>query len=118
MEQRQFHRIPFQTEAKLVQNHKSWQTVIVDLSLHGALINYPTDFEGDLSEVFELMFHLSSVGKDISLIGKVVHNANDSLGFSIQQMDIDSATELRNLVSFNLGDETAIQQDLKALAAD
>ena len=81
MDKRQFHRVSFATSAQLRQGEKSWDTQIADLSLKGALIEYPIDFEGDLDEQFQLEFRLEGVQAFIRPIGHIVHNNNHRLGF-------------------------------------
>lgn len=116
MEKRQFNRITFMTSAQLRQGDRSWDTKIVDLSLKGALIDYPMDFEGNLNEQFQLEFRLEGVQLFIKPVGHIVHNANHRLGFCIDHIDIDSVTQLKQLVAFNLGDEELLDRDMKALS--
>lgn len=115
MEKRQFNRITFMAQAQLRQGERSWDTQIFDLSLKGALIQYPTDFEGDLHEQFHLEFRLEGVQLFIKPTGHIAHNNNHRLGFCIDHIDIDSVTQLKRLVALNLGDEELLGRDIKAL---
>lgn len=115
MEKRQFNRVTFMTSAQLRQGSLSWDTLIFDLSLKGALIQYPTDFEGDLHEQFCLEFRLEGVQLFIKPTGHIVHNDNHRLGFCIDSIDIDSVTQLKRLVALNLGDEELLSRDMQAL---
>ncbi len=116
MEKRQFNRVLFDTPAQLRQGNNIWDTKLVDLSIKGALIEYPMDFEGDLYEPFQLAFRLEGVQLFIQPTGHIVHNANHRLGFCIDQIDIDSVTELKRLVALNLGDEDLLNRDMEALS--
>ena len=116
MEKRQINRVAFMTSAQLRQGDKCWDTQIFDLSLKGALIQYPTDFEGDLHEQFALEFRLEGVQMFIKPTGHIVHNNNHRLGFCIDNIDIDSVTQLKQLMGLNLGDEYLLERDMKAMS--
>ena len=116
MEKRQFNRVTLIISAQLRQGDKCWDTQILDLSLKGALIDYPTDFEGDLNEQFQLEFRLEDSQLSINPIGHIAHNNNHRLGFCIDHIDIDSVTHLKQLVALNLGDQDLLDRDMKALS--
>ncbi|MDC0602628.1 PilZ domain-containing protein [Aliiglaciecola sp.] len=116
MEKRLFNRVVFTAPALLIQQNKQWQTDVLDVSLKGALIAYPDEFEADLEDVFELNISMMDDQQNVVMHGSIVHSANHCLGFQISDVDLDSMTELRRIVELNLGDEDLIHRDLKALA--
>ncbi|WJG08427.1 PilZ domain-containing protein [Aliiglaciecola sp. LCG003] len=117
MEKRHFNRVLFSASALLIQDHNVWQTTVLDISLKGALIAYPDDFEGDLERDFELDIDIQGVNNNIVMRGTIAHNANHSLGFSAQQLDIESITKLRRLVELNLADDELLHREIQALIA-
>lgn len=116
MEKRQFNRVVFTAPASLIQQGKHWQTDVLDVSLKGALIAYPDEFEADLEEYFELNISMMNDQKNVIMQGHIVHSANHCLGFRVSDMDLESMTELRRIVELNLGDDELVHRDLKALA--
>lgn len=118
MDKRQFNRINFQTNASLHAQNTILETRLLDLSLKGALINCPVGFVSQPNHSISLTFSLDGIDKPITLTGTVAHQDNQHIGIAVQNVDIDSATLLRNLVAFNLGDDSLLQRDLKSLSAD
>lgn len=116
VDKRQFNRVIYSAHALLKQADHQWQTDVLDLSLKGALIAYPDEFEADLEKSFELEINMEGAGRHILLEGVIVHNANHCLGFHAEYLDIESMTELRRIVELNLGDEALLQRDLRALS--
>lgn len=118
MEKRRFNRVIFTAPALLKQGGVQWQTNTFDVSLKGALIAYPDDFQADLEQDFELVIEMLGAKQHIVMHGHIVHNANHCLGFKVHNMDLDSMTELRRIVELNLGDEALLHRDLHALTED
>ncbi|GAA0857879.1 PilZ domain-containing protein [Aliiglaciecola litoralis] len=115
MEKRQFNRVIFTAPAILKQDNMQWQTNIIDVSLKGALVAYPDDFQADLERDFELTIEMQGANHHIVMSGNIAHSANHCVGFKVHHMALDSMTELRRIVELNLGDEALLQRDLKAL---
>lgn len=115
MERRNFNRVIFSTQAELSANGKQWPTDVLELSLKGALLSTPVDFDYAKDDVFSLSFSLPGSNKTISMEGEIRHADDIELGFQCNLLDIDSVTELRRLIELNLSDETLLQRDLAAL---
>jgi len=113
-EQRQFSRIPFDVSVTLSREGQSWNSELIDLSLHGALIRTPKGFAADAEQVFRLAVHLEG-GPDISMDVVEAHRENDQLGLKCKDIDVDSITHLRRLVELNLGDPELLERELSAL---
>lgn len=116
MDKRQFNRVIYSAHAMLKQGERQWPTDVLDLSLKGALIAYPDEFEADLEQAFELDIEMQGADRHILLEGSIVHSANHCLGLHAEHIDIESMTELRRIIELNLGDEALLQRDLKALS--
>ncbi|GAC15914.1 PilZ domain-containing protein [Aliiglaciecola lipolytica] len=117
MEKRQFNRVDFSSPAMLLQQNQHWQTSIIDISLNGALIAYPDEFNGNLDLEFELDIEFEGANRAIIVFGEIVHSANHCLGFHIKCMDIESISELRRLVELNLGDSSLLKRDFASLVS-
>ena len=113
-EQRQFSRIPFDVPVTLTRGEQVWETGLVDISLHGALIKAPPNFASDPGQDYRLAVHLEG-GPDICMEVRVAHQENEELGLSCKDIDVDSITHLRRLVELNLGDPELLERELSAL---
>ena len=113
-EQRQFSRIPFDVPVTLTRGEQIWETGLVDISLHGALIKVPQNFASDPGQDYRLAVHLEG-GPDICMEVRVAHQENEELGLSCKDIDVDSITHLRRLVELNLGDPELLERELSAL---
>lgn len=115
MERRNFNRVVFSTQAELSTAINTWTTEILDLSLKGALLSTPVDFNHESDAAFTLNFKLEGLDRSITMQGQIRHADEHFLGFQCDSIDIDSVTELRRLIELNLSDETLLQLDLEAL---
>jgi pSer/pThr/pTyr-binding forkhead associated (FHA) protein len=114
-EQRRFSRIPFDVAATLSGGGRTWETDLLDISLHGALIRMPQDFQhGAADQVYTLAVHLEG-GPDICMDVIIAHREEDELGLDCHDIDLDSITHLRRLVELNLGDPELLERELSAL---
>jgi len=112
--QRRFSRIPFDVGATLKDEQHSWETSLLDISLHGALIRTPDAFEAVPAQSYQLAVHLEG-GPDICMDVEVAHQENEELGLNCKDIDVDSITHLRRLVELNLGDPELLERELSAL---
>jgi len=91
-ERRRFARILYLTMAELTQGEQKWQTQLVDVSLQGALLIRPDDWESRDNKEYQLSFVLS--GSDIS------------------------ATHLKRMIELNVGDEELLHRELEQLLSE
>lgn len=112
--QRQFGRIPFEVSVTLRSQEQSWNTKLIDISLHGALIKAPPAFEANQEQWYQLAIHLEG-GADICMEVQVAHHENEELGLHCKAIDSDSATRLRRLIELNLGNPALLERELSAL---
>ena len=113
-EQRQFSRIPFDVSVTLQTEQQSWQSDLIDISMHGALIQAPRAFEADRKRLYQLAIHLEG-GPDICMDVLIAHHENEELGLHCKDIDIDSITHLRRLIELNLGNPALLERELSAL---
>jgi pSer/pThr/pTyr-binding forkhead associated (FHA) protein len=113
-QQRQFSRIPFDVSATLQTKQQSWETDLIDISLHGALIKAPRTFEADQEQLYQLAIHLES-GPDICMDVLIAHHENEALGLHCKDIDVDSIAHLRRLIELNLGNPELLERELSAL---
>jgi len=125
-ENRRFTRIIFSTPVTLVANDKQpngkhangerWNTQLVDLSLKGALLIKPTNWQAKEGEQFILDFVLPDSDIEISMRVHKAHQRDNCIGFTCDSIDIDSATHLRRLIELNVGSAELLNRDLEHLA--
>ncbi len=113
-EQRQFSRIPFDVPVTLSLGEQQWHSGLIDVSLHGALVRSPPDFEADAQQDYRLAIHLEG-GPDIHMVIRVAHRDDEELGLQCKDIDVDSITHLRRLVELNLGEPELLERELSAL---
>jgi hypothetical protein len=115
-EHRHHQRILFDSAASLLFGDKTWQTKIIDISLKGALIQCPSDWNGKIGDKMTLQVHLDLDDRtNIYMHVRVAHVENQHIGFHCDDIDIDSITHLRRLVELNLGDEELLSRELSHL---
>jgi pSer/pThr/pTyr-binding forkhead associated (FHA) protein len=112
--QRKFSRIPFEVDVTLHDEQRRWETRLLDISLHGALVTAPATFAATEDKRYRLTVHLEG-GPDICMDVEVAHREDDELGLNCKDIDVDSITHLRRLVELNLGDPDLLERELSAL---
>ncbi len=114
---RQFSRVAFHGEGRLVTLSGEITVKLLDVSLKGALIQPPHGFFIRIGNNVELDLFLSpDSDMTIRMTATVVHHQADTFGLAVHEMDIDSLTHLRRLLELNLGDESLLERDLAHLA--
>jgi hypothetical protein len=113
-EQRHFHRIPFDAQARLNSEIRSWTSTLVDISLNGALLERPADWSGSPGSRFQLQISLSP-DQTVEMQVEVAHVESNRIGFRCAHIDVDSITHLRRLVELNTGDPESLNRELSQL---
>jgi hypothetical protein len=113
---RAFHRIFFDANVAVIVNHKMHKTSLIDVSLNGALISQPEDYDLNLDEQVRLEIDLGESHHLIAMDAVVAHIENEHVGLKMKQIDVDSISHLRRLVELNLGDSDLLHRDLEHLA--
>ena len=117
-ERRRFARILYLTMAELTQGDKKWQTQLVDVSLQGALLIRPDEWESCDDKEYQLSFILSGSDIEIKMQVELNHEASKKLGFYCHHIDIDSATHLKRMIELNVGDEKLLHRELEQLLSE
>ncbi|WP_220718864.1 PilZ domain-containing protein [Agarivorans litoreus] len=116
-ERRQFLRVLFDRPAYLNHGEQSWSCQLLDLSLQGALVTLPNDWDEELTQL-TLTFSLSDVAVEelsITMDVEVKHTRNQQIGLRCLHIDIESASHLKRLIELNLGDDDLLHRELEHL---
>jgi hypothetical protein len=115
-EKRHFTRITFGGEATVDCSGGPCTGRVADISLKGALVSRPEGWPGlvERATPAELDIELES-GLKLTASARVSHVEGELAGFEFVQLPLETASELRRLVEFNLGDEALLERELAAL---
>jgi hypothetical protein len=117
-ERRKHSRVAFHAPATLVLPDRTIDTVIIDLSLKGALVRLPAGTTATDQEICKLHVRLNETLAEINMEARVTHVEGRYAGLLCLAIDLDSVTHLRRLVELNLGDPALLERELSALVAD
>ncbi len=112
--QRRFTRIPFEAQVTLRSEQASWESDLIDLSLKGALIKRPENWDADPDQEYVLSLKLDNevaIAMDVT----IAHVGQEQIGLNCKDIDVDSITHLRRLVELNLGDAQLLERELAQL---
>ncbi len=111
-EQRRFKRIPFDGPVRIVSEVNAQ---LIDISLKGALLAKPADWEGAVQQPITIVIPLDGDGMNIRMEGRVAHVDDQRIGVVCVHIDVESITHLRRLVELNTGDSELLQRELSEL---
>lgn len=112
-QKRHFTRVPFDADIRLVsQSGQSWESQMIDVSLKGALIAIPADWQGQRGDEYTLELLLAGDEIKIDMEVSVAHVEENRVGFYCQHIDIDSVSHLHRLLELNLADEGLLQREM------
>ena len=115
-ERRRNQRVLFDAPASLqTADGERYETVLMDISLKGALTKIPVNLRVTQDELITLCIHLDDADAVINMQCHIVHREDDAVGFHCHAMDMESITHLRRLVELNLGDPDLLDRELAAL---
>ncbi len=114
-ERRHFSRIPFDAHTTLRgTDGREWHGTLLDISLNGALLERPQDWDGGNRAGLVLEILLTEAAH-IRMEVTVAHAEAHYLGLRCTHIDLDSIAHLRRLVELNLGDPELLNRELSAL---
>lgn len=113
-ERRRFSRFDIEAQVHLYSGSQAWDSELIDISLKGALLKRPPEWEGKTGDFYRIEVRLEG-SVIISMSVSVAHIATDRIGFICQKIDMDSFVHLKRLVELNLGDSTLMSRELSAL---
>jgi hypothetical protein len=113
MEKRRFTRIPIRIEAFVNCRAKSFKAEIENLSLNGICLRSTERVEeGDYARItLYLMGTVKRLDLSVCLTGKVLRSGGGFFSLQFQEMDIDSFTQLRNVIAYNAGDADRVMRE-------
>ncbi|MBU3825382.1 MAG: PilZ domain-containing protein [Candidatus Oceanisphaera merdipullorum] len=115
-ERRVFTRIGFTLPAWLVTpDGHQYPTELQDISLHGALLSVEEPWSGLPDTPLQLRLSLDGHEKMIIMQARQRYHKQGFIGIECQQLDIESASQLRRLVELNLGDEALLLRQFEEL---
>ncbi len=113
---RRFHRILFDAPAIIKSADNTYTSNIIDLSLKGALVSQPSNWDNAAGDQIKLEIQLLDTEAQIIMQGEVAHIEDGHVGIQCNQIDINSISHLRRLAELNLGDAALVERELAALA--
>ena len=114
-EKRIFTRIIHDAPVTISRAATRCQTALLDISLKGALVERPADWQGEVGDDWMLNIELGESTLRIMMEARVAHIENGHIGFQCHHIDLDSISNLRRLVTLNLADELLLERELSAL---
>lgn len=112
---RKYSRVPFQCEASLFLPDGQHVVEVLDLSLQGALIHPNKPMFVTVGTNCTLKIRLDAAGTSIRMDATVVHHLANYYGLACRDIDLDSMTHLRRLVTLNLGNEQLAEREFALL---
>ncbi len=114
---RRFSRFVCEGRVKLAAPKVQRNSRLIDLSLKGALIERPADWEIPVGSELDLDIHLEASDTPIHMAATVAHVQGRTMGVRCQQIDLESISALKRLVELNLGDTALLERELQALGS-
>lgn len=110
-ERRHFTRIPIDGQVSLeTERGQEVHGRLLDMSLKGLLVSLPEGADVRAGQICQVRAELGG-GTCIRLSGIVAHRDDGQVGIELDEIDIDSATNLRRLVELNLGDPKLLERE-------
>lgn len=113
---RRFSRIAFNAKTEISQNDNCWQCELLDLSLKGLLVSQPLNAQINRATPCRIIITLADEA-EIQMQARLARDDDEHLGFSCEEIDVDSISHLRRLVELNIGDPDASNRELFELIA-
>lgn len=117
-DRRQYSRIAFHAPARVAFSDRALDTVVLDLSLKGAMVSLPANTQIAEDERGKLHVQLGETADRISMDMRVKHVKGGYAGLLCESIDLDSVTHLRRLVELNLGNPELLDRELSSLIVE
>jgi len=114
-DKRVFTRIPFDANLDVVlENGEQYTSRLLDISLKGALIKTPDQWQAHTDVSCTLNIHLS---EDTTVVMEchVTHVEKERTGLICDHIDVASISHLRRIIEQNTADENLLHRELSAL---
>lgn len=107
----------FNASVRLYQDSWSARSTLLDLSLHGLLVSRPDTWpEADPSASFDAIIDLVA-REQIHLEARLAFVRHDQIGLTLVHMDLDSASQLKQLIRLTLADPALADRVLPELGS-
>ncbi len=121
MGNRKFSRVPLRIEAFISCRALALKAEVKNLSLNGISLICREDFM--VGDVARITLYLSGTVRrldlSISMYGQVLRSGDGVVALQFQEMDLDSFTQLRNIIAYNTGDADRIRAEfIHSVSAD
>ncbi|MFQ5660940.1 MAG: PilZ domain-containing protein [Gammaproteobacteria bacterium] len=115
-ERRTHNRIVFDAPVVISDATRQWRSSLLDISLKGALLARPDDWDAPTRAGTPLQLDIQLSGSElhIRMQGTLMHVEEHHMGFHCDHIDLDSITNLRHLLELNLADESLLQRELSS----
>ncbi len=100
----------------MVLEGRHFRTQLIDISLKGALVDRPADFEAETDHAVHLDVNLGAPDAVISMDCEIAYLTADRVGLRCVTIDLDSIAHLRRLIELNSGDLKLVERELSLLA--
>ena len=118
-EHRHTHRVDFDTLVEFEASDCSYTCELVDISLQGALIAACSGATPVTDTPCKITITLDETKEhQIIMVGRVARKIENRVGIHCDSIDVDSMTQLRKLIEYNLGDVELANRDLETLVHD
>lgn len=114
-DRRRFTRISFDAATEVKQGEDIWQATLIDISFNGMLLSSDSPIPLENGAAVEITVHLLGNDVIINTPATLAHTEESKYGFAIENLDLDSLTQIRRLVELNLGDEALLERELDHL---
>ncbi|AVP96271.1 PilZ domain-containing protein [Ahniella affigens] len=112
---RRFQRFAFEGKVRLYSTSAMWESTLLDVSLKGALIARPTDWQGKTGASHRIELRVDD-GPRISMAATMVHCSETAIGFKWDRIDLDSFVQLKRLIELNIGNPDLMTEELNFLS--
>jgi len=111
----EFRHFRFEGTVRIFSGTAMWNSSLIDLSLHGALVERPADWNSaPPGSRYRLDLRLDG-GILISMGATLAEENDQRLCFECSKIDLNSFTQLKRLIEMNLGNVESLNRELSAL---
>lgn len=114
---RLYSRVPFVTQVELHLPDQKLRMTLLDIAFKGALLQTLTPQNLALHLPCRLVLPLADGDASIEMRGKIAHLEADHIGIACDDIDLESLTNLRQLLALNTGDAELMDRELTQLFA-
>ena len=112
MNTRKFSRVRFRVNATVRTAERQFQGSVENLSMNGMFL--VTGEQLSMGEAVEITIQLTGSEPEIAvnLSGRACRLTEDGIGFTFEQIELDSYTHLKNIISYNMKDSEKVMEEI------